>query len=294
MRVKFLITNLKYNVYIITLAREVIFRTLQMVKIGSILFLLVSFAFTLQNSNYALITSIPTTSSIITTDNLGNFYLVNGSILQKYDAEGRLIKNFSNKKMGAISFIDTSDPLKALVFYKAFQQLIFLDNMLVPYSDPISLDALGYNRASLACSSHNNGFWIYDQQNFELVRFDQSLQKTHQTGNIPQLSGSEINPNFITEQNGKIFLNDSVKGVLVFDIYGTYSKTIFLKGLNHLQTNNDDLIYFKDGKLKSYNIKTLQENELSLPATDAVDARTEKEKLYLLKQKSIDIYSILK
>lgn len=250
--------------------------------------------FTLQDSKFILVKSIPTVSSFITTDNLGNSYLLNGNILEKYDADGNLLKNFSNKNLGAITFIDAGDPLKILVFYRSFQQIIFLDNMLVPYSDPISLNALGYNRASLACSSHNNGFWIYDQQNFELIHFDQSLQKTQQTGNIPQIYGSEINPNFITEQNGKVFLNDSAKGVLVFDIYGTYNKTIFLKGLNHLQTNNDELIYFKNNKLKSYNLKTLEEHDLSLPAIDVLDARTEKEKLYLLKQKSIDIYTLLK
>ena len=265
-----------------------------MFKILTVFFLLVLGGFTLQDSTFTLVISIPASSSFLTTDDLGNSYLINGSILQKYDAGGTLLKNFSSKNLGTISFIDANDPLKILVFYESFQQIIFLDNMLVPYSDPISLNALGYNRASIACSSHNNGFWIYDQQNSELIRFDQNLQKSQQTGNIPQLYGSEINPNFITEQNGKVFLNDSAKGILVFDLYGTYNKTIFLKGLNRLQTNNDELIYFKDNKLKSYNLKTLEEHTLSLPAIDVLDARTEKEKLYLLKQRSIDIYSILK
>ena len=268
--------------------------SVQMFKILTVFFLLVLGGFTLQDSTFTLVISIPASSSFLTTDDLGNSYLINGSILQKYDAGGTLLKNFSSKNLGTISFIDANDPLKILVFYESFQQIIFLDNMLVPYSDPISLNALGYNRASIACSSHNNGFWIYDQQNSELIRFDQNLQKSQQTGNIPQLYGSEINPNFITEQNGKVFLNDSAKGILVFDLYGTYNKTIFLKGLNRLQTNNDELIYFKDNKLKSYNLKTLEEHTLSLPAIDVLDARTEKEKLYLLKQRSIDIYSILK
>ena len=265
-----------------------------MLKAIILLSFLILVGFKFQDSKFILVKSIPTVSSFITTDNLGNSYLISGNILEKHDADGNFLKNFSNKNWGSITSVDASHPMKVLVFYQSFQQIIFLDNMLVPYSDPISLGALGYNRASLACSSHNNGFWIYDQQNFELLRFDQSLQKTQQTGNIPQLCGSEINPNFITEQNGKVFLNDSAKGVLVFDIYGTYSKTILLKGLNHLQTNNDELIFFKDNKLKSYNLKTLEEHDLSLPAADVLDARTEKEKLYLLKQKSIDIYSILK
>lgn len=265
-----------------------------MFKTLTIVFFFILTGFTFQDSGFNLVISVPTTSSFLTTDNLGNAYLIHGTILEKYGADGNLLKNFSNKNLGGLTFVDAGDPLKILLFYRAFQQIIFLDNMLVPYSDPISLNALGYNRASLVCSSHNNGFWIYDQQNSELVRFDQSLQKTQQTGNIPQLCGSEINPTFITEQNGQLFLNDSTKGILVFDIYGTYNKTIPLKGLNHLQTNNDELIYFKGNKLKSYNMKTLKEHDRSLPASDVLDAHTEKEKLYLLKQKSLDIYTLLK
>ena len=246
----------------------------------------------IQDSKYVLVKSVPHASSIITTDNLGNSYLLNGNLLEKYDEGGNLVKNFSNKNLGNISSIDANNSLKILLFYKSFQQILFLDNTLSSSGNSISLDALGYNQTSLVCSSHDNGFWIFSQQNSELVRFDKNLQKVQQTGNISQLTGVEINPDFLLEQYNKIFLNDSSKGVLVFDIYGTYNKTIPLKGLRHFQISNDLLIYFKEGKLKSYNMKTLEEGEISLPETSILDARSEKEKLYLLKQKSLDIYHV--
>ena len=103
---------------------------------------------------------------------------------------------------------------------------------------------------------------------------------------------SAVNPDFMIEQNNKLFLNDSTKGIYVFDVYGTYNKTISIKGLTHFQINNDELIYFKGGKMKSYNLKTLEEAEINLPTSDILDARTEKEKLYLLTQKSLDIYHV--
>ncbi len=252
------------------------------------------FGFTLQDSKFTLVKSIPATSSFITTDNLQNSYLIKKNVLEKYDSEGNFLKNFSNKNLGDISFVDAHDPLKLLLFYKSFQQIIFTDNMLAPSGNSISLEALGYNQVSLVCTSHNDGFWIYSQQNLELVRFDQSLQKTQQTGNISQLAGIEINPNFITEQNNNVFLNDSAKGILVFDIYGTYNKTIPLKGLLRFQVSNEQILYLSGNKLKSYNMKTMEESEITLPSTEVLDARTEKEKLYLLKQKSLDIYSVIK
>ena len=264
-----------------------------MIKTLSILSLIV-FGVIFQESKFHLIKSIPTSSAGFITDNLENSYLIKKNILEKYDSEGNFQKSFSNKNLGNISSADAHDPLKILLFYQTFQQIILLDNMLAPSGNPISLDALGYNQATLACASHNNGFWIYNQLNFELIRFDQSLQKTQQTGNISQISGMEIRPNFIAEYNNNVFLNDSAKGILVFDIYGTYSKTIPLKGLMRFQVSNENIFYVSGDKLKSYDIKILKESETSLPSTEVLDARTEKEKLYLLKQKSLDIYSVIK
>lgn len=246
----------------------------------------------LQDSKFRLIKSIPANSCYVTTDNLGNSYLLNNNVLEKYDQEAALLKSYSNKNLGNISSIDASNPLKVLLFYKSFQQIIILDNTLSPSGNSIVLEVLGYNQTTLACLSNNNGFWIFNQQNSELIRFDMTLHKTQQTGNISQLTGFAVNPNFLMEQYDKVFLNDSLAGILVFDIYGTYNKTIPIKGLRHFQISNNHLIYFKEGKLKSYNMRTMEEGEISLPETSILDARSEKEKLYLLKQKSLDIYHV--
>ena len=261
---------------------------IKILSIASFLF----FGFILSDSKFTFIKSIPTSSKNFTTDNLGNIYLLNGNSLDKYDSEGTLLKTYSNKNLGSISGVDAANPLKIFLFYESFQQVIILDNMLAPSSDPVSLETLGFNQTSLVCSSHNNGMWIYNKQNFELVRLDQNFQQTNKTENITRQTLSEVNPDFLIEQNNNIFLNDSAKGIIVFDIYGTYNKTIPIKGLTHFQISNEELIYFKGGKMKSYNMKTLSEEEINLPTTEIFDARTEKEKLYLLKQKSLDIYHV--
>ena len=255
---------------------------------------LLFWGFTFAGSEFKLVRSIPTSGTFITTDDLGNVYLAKGDVLEKYDSQGNLLKNFSNKTLGSISFVDAHDPLKVLLYYRSFQQVLLIDNMLSGSGNSVSLDAIGYGQTSLVCTSHNNGFWIYNPQQSELIRFDQNLQKTQQTGNIAQITGTRIDPGFITEQNNLIFLNDSAAGILIFDIYGTYSKTLPLKGLDKFQVFNEQVFYLKNGKLKSYDLKTLEEHELSLPEGDVLNVRTEKEKLYLLKPKSLDIYSTIK
>lgn len=253
---------------------------------------LIFFSFGLNDGKFKLVKSLSNVPGKFTTDNLGNVYLVNGSVLEKYSADGKLLKSYSNKTLGKITSVDASNPLRVLVFYESFQQAVVLDNMFSPSVAPVMLEALGYNQVSLAAASHNNGMWIYNKLNFELIRFDQNLQLTHKAENISQQSGQNLNPVFLLEYNNRVFLNDSARGILVFDVYGSYSKTIPLTGLTDFQVANEDIIYFSSGKLKSYNMKTLAEAEIILPTTGVLYARSEKEKLYLLKQKSLEIYHV--
>ena len=248
----------------------------------------------IQESIFTLIKSIPTKSSIINSDNLGNIYLIKESSIEKYTSEGIFINNYSNKSFGNITSIDVSNPLKILVFYEAFQKVILLDNTLTPTTSSISIESLGYNQVSMVCNSHNNGIWMYNKQNSELIFFDQNFKEINKTENIALRYQNHFNPSFLIEQNNQIFLNDSSTGILIFDTYGTYFKKISIQGINHFQINGDQLVFTKKNALKSYNIKTFEEEEFMLPTTQIIDARTEKEKLYLLKQNSLEIYNVKK
>jgi len=79
----------------------------------------------------------------------------------------------------------------------------------------------------------------------------------------------------------------------VFDIYGTYYKTIPLKKLKKFQILGNQLIYKQDGQYKSYHLKTLEEKIIELPdSTTARQMRIEKDRLYLLKEKQLELYLI--
>ncbi len=252
-------------------------------------FLLVSFI----ADQFTLEKTIPSKAEFITTDNLGNCYAVTGSILEKYDSKGTLLKTYSNKKYGKIKFIDATNPLKILIFYNNFQQLSFLDNMLAEQNtEPVSIENLGYPQTTLACTSHNDGFWIYNQQNMELLRFDQESKLTIQTGNISQLSNTKIQPDYLIEHNNKVYLNNPATGILVFDVFGAYLKTIPLTGLKKFQVKEDEIFYTSTGKtLNKFNTKILDETTISLPDSCS-NVCFEKNKLYVLRGSGISIYTV--
>lgn len=254
-----------------------------------ILALFISIAFT---SDFTLVKSIPEEVNFITTDNLGNCYLVKEDILEKYDKDGNLLKNFSNKSLGKISSVDASNPMKILVFYKDFSKIIFLDNTLSLNGNIISLEELGLSQSQLACLSHNNGIWIYNPQNFELVRLDLDLKKQEQTGNINQIIplGAKLNPNFLIEYNNKVYLNNFESGILIFDSYGTFYKNVPIKNLESFQTMNDNIVFSKNNSITNFNTKTLVQDSVALPVR-ALSARVEKDKLFIRAAKSVEIYT---
>lgn len=195
-----------------------------------------------------------------TTDNLGNTYLIKEDEMLKYLANGKFFNRYSNLKLGNISSVDATNPLKILLFYKDFQQIVFLDNQLTSNSVNISLEALGHEQTELVCASMNNSFWIYDKQNNELTRFNENSKKTASTGNLKQVLKTELNPNFMKEHNNYLYLNCPETGIYVFDIFGAFSKIISIKGLKTFQVNEDILYYKKDSSLCSYNHKLFEES----------------------------------
>ena len=246
--------------------------------------LLLCFSFTADDTLKTLYT-IKAKADFFSTDNFGNTYLVKGDEIRKYNPSGDLLKIYSNKNLGKITSIDASNPLRLLVFYKDFSSIVILDDLLSQNSDIINLMDINLEQSDLVCTSFNNGLWFFNRQNANLIRLNDNLQTAVNTGNLNRLLGSDLKPNFILEYDGMVFLNNPTEGILVFDIYGTYSKTIAIKGLQHFQVKEQGLIYFDQGVLKSYNLKQL--TTVEIPFSGVNDTRIEKENYYLFYKDSV-------
>lgn len=226
---------------------------------------------------------------LFTTDNLGNTYFVNGEELIKHNPQGKALQKYSNKRYGKITTIDATNALKVLLYYKDFQQLVFLDNQLSQNGDVISLESLGYEQTDLVCSSFNNSFWIYNKQSNELVRFNETSQPIAKTGNLKQLLQAELKPNYMIEHNSYLYLNCPDIGVYVFDMYGTFTKIISLKQLPAFQVSENILYFYKNHKFCSYNTKAFEER--CLPNTDTLirNIRIEKDRLFVQYSDSVKV-----
>lgn len=255
----------------------------------AILFLLLCSAFVAgdKKPDYALNTK----PSSIVSDNLANVYFVSEDKFTKYDMKLNLMKEFSNKNFGSITSADVTNPLRILLYYREFGRIVFLDNTLSQNGEPIALEKLGYPLAILAASSHDNGTWIYDQPTFELLRFDNSLAVTSRTGNLSQILAVDLQPDFLIEKDNHVFLNNPKTGIIVFDVFGTYIKTIPLLNLRSFQVADDEIIYYENGQLHAWNLKTAETTLYVDPAIpSAINMRLEKEAIFVQDTGAVQVY----
>lgn len=217
-----------------------------------------------------------------TVDNLGNIYTVKEDELIKYLPNGKFFARYSNLRLGNISAVDATNPLKLVLYYRDFQQIIFLDNQLSVNSEVVSLENLGFEQTELVCASANNSFWIYNKQNSELNRFNENSKKITSTGNLKQILQADLAPNFMMEHNGYLYLNSPETGVYVFDIFGAFSRLISLKHLRHFQVSENILYYQKDSTFCSYNYTLFEEACKRAPVSEGFRAlRYSSAKLYI-------------
>jgi hypothetical protein len=232
-------------------------------------------------------------ASFILTDNIGNIYAIAEYEIKKYNSKGDLEFTFSDKSRGEIAFVDVSNPLNILVFYRDFHQLIFLDNMLSPIGDSYNLIENNLDQVSLSCSSRDNGIWLFDQQKFQLMKMDKNFQIIQQSAYINQILSKDIHFNYMLEYNNQLYVNDPETGIMIFDIYGAYYKTIPIKQLKSFQLAGDKIYYLLDGSLRSYHTKTLEEQSMQLPEPNASCLRIEGNTIVLLANGHLSIYTIL-
>ncbi len=243
-------------------------------------------------SSYNLISKVPLDGGSFTTDNLQNVYVYKGNSIKKYSSSGKQLCTYSEKSYGAITSIDVNDPLKMLVFYKDVPEIVLLDNTLSQNGNAFNPSTVGYSLATLACTSHDNGIWMYDAQNFQLIRLDVNMNVVQQTGNIAQSIGISLNPQYITEYNNFIYLNDTVQGLIVFDSFGAYYKTIPLKDLRDFQIRGDDLFYVTKNRIHTFHLKTIMEDLTVAPDTLATQVRIEKNILYEKLNDTIKVFQV--
>lgn len=175
----------------------------------------------------------------IETDPLGNIYTINGDEIKKFNAAGKMLSVYSVRQYGKITYVDASNPLKILLFFEDFSAILFLDNMLNPIGNLIALENQEVNMSSMACTAFDNGYWVYDSNNLQIIRFNNQNQKVVETGNLNRIIPQKLKPLKMKDINNKLYFFNSDSTVYVFDIFATYLKNIKLSAASFFDVTAD-------------------------------------------------------
>ncbi len=233
--------------------------------------------------------SIKVNAKLFTTDAVGNLYIVkDNNALIKYNARGDSIGFFNEIKKGKITQIDAGNPLRILLYFAEYGQIVMLDNML-SLKGVLKLPTLGIVNAPCIAASADGNIWVYDPAGM-LVKINTKPEISFTTS-LRNVLDKAIDPVFMVEQDRSLYMIDTLEGIKKFDQFGLF-KTGFPFLTHELQVFNAYMVYYRSPYLISYNTLSMQEKKLLLPdAEQIIKVRVERDFVYVLRNESLDIYA---
>lgn len=185
--------------------------------------------------------------------------------LVKYDMAGKWIGNHRNQVLGPLRQVDVSNPLQLMAFYPESGVMLQLDNMLYT-TNRFEPGKLGLSEDALMCRSFDNNFWLYDARAFKLRKLAKDLRVVVEGEWLQNKLQYELSPEELVEVDERLYMNDPKHGILVFDLYGAYLKTLPLTGQKRIAVYQGGLYFTRESRIYRYDLLTLEQKELNLPA----------------------------
>ena len=259
-------------------------------SLAKVFWLMVIIFFVSASFAFSLINSYETKANLLTVDNFSNFYSASDNGVIKFSPDGKFICRYEEFKYGKVGMVDATNPMKLLVFYPDFMTVAILDRFLSPLNT-YNFFQMGYQNVSAVASSTDGRIWFYDNIEFKLKKIDETGKIFRESQQLNVILEETPNPNFMVEKDNMLYMNDPNIGILVFDVFGSYSKTIPLKGLKKFQVLQEQIVFFDGIQLNSYSSSTLELKSLALPDTIGVSlAVLEKDRLGVMKTDKVDFY----
>lgn len=241
--------------------------------------------------HYTKVVEIKANTPLFTTDNMGNVFLAksNGDLL-KYNRDGDSLTIQNYKRYGKLESIDASNPFEIYLFYKDLNTVLLVDNQLTLRSS-FDLENLEMVNVSATARSADNGLWLYDLSSNRLKKYNK--QQDLEIESVPSnfYSNSILSPFQIIDKQNQVFVCDSSEGIFVFDNYGIFYKRLPIRTHKPIQIEGENLIYATDSAYTKYSLKNFKETILPMSKGKNKYLRTEKDRLYLLEDKKLQIFA---
>ncbi len=214
--------------------------------------------------------SIDTLAKAVFLDNLDDVYVLTlGNELLKYNAGGKLKWRYSNTRFGKLSTVDVSDPMRIVLFYADFQQVVVLNNNLSEITN-YSFARNGDLLVAAVAASNNNSLWIFDRGSNALIKLSSDFTAQTRSANLSQIFEEVISPKKLVTTNEYVFLQQKDNQLLQFDRFGGFLRVLPIDSVADFSVMANLIYYEKKGGLIKYNPFTFELTKLTLPVLGAV------------------------
>lgn len=226
-------------------------------------------------------------------DHIGNIYFVDDHKLIKIQPHSEISLEYGTVSSGTITSADFSDPFQIMLFYRDFNRVLFLNNDLSPINTEVDLSGMGIEQAVLVCSSGKGGIWVFSDRENRLIYFDQFLQRSQYSRSLSSITAKGDKPAYMIEADSRLYLHVQGEGILVFDRFASYLKTIAYSGPDRFSVTGGKIIYFHDERLMSLDVEDGSTEIIILPGELEPDfADYKSDYVYILSGKNIYSYRI--
>lgn len=217
--------------------------------------------------SYQLLQEHSVEASYVQIDPLQQYYIVGpDNALIKYSAEGDSLALYQENSLGPIRQVDATDPFQVLVYYEDYNALVLLDRNLGEMQR-LYLGDWGLFQVPAFCKGAEESLWLYDPDQQRLLHYSNAGELLHESVPLSQLSSAEnLRISQLLFFQNEVYAVAPEKGVFVFDQFGTFYKKLPLNGVQSLQRLKNTLFYWDGATLKSYHLKSFEQNTWPLPA----------------------------
>lgn len=221
-----------------------------------------------------------------------NVIYAQGDALVRLDTTFKEQFRQSKKDFGDITTIDARQSQKTLLFSEEQQQITFVDNTLTPVTAPIDLSQKDVFLAThVSYSNLSQRYWVYDQDNFRILLFDERRKEPTIIENLNGILG-EFQLDQFFEFNNQLYVIDFQKGIYMFDIYGSLVNTLKIEDVLDVAVNETYIFLLKKDAIIKKNQKSGESIELPLPCQDINRIQIFGNHLFIQTETHLEKYSV--
>ena len=113
--------------------------------------------------------------------------------------------------------------------------------------------------------AYDNNIWVFDEQEGKLKRITEDGKLILQTNDLRLVFDTLPSPDFITDQDGLVYLYDYAKGVYLFDYYGALKTRIPFTGWRDFMVAEKTIYGRKDNDMLKYEPGSLDLKQIKIP-----------------------------